>query len=179
MPPSVDVTAPSVGVDGLGSPPGWMGSPDGRNRASDGHWDGLATLLDGVFRFLAGISQSFCCVQDGNHRRRDQARLICYLDGLDDSIVRRQLEFRKMRRTERDASYSSLASLAVVSEEDELYTSLPTGINLHKVMSTPVLSDLMQDNTWLRTSGSEERLRKSGSEERLTSFPHGRSFPRR
>lgn len=51
-------------------------------------------------------------------QQRRAPPLVCYYS-LSDELVKRQLEFRKTRRVERNASYSSLSSLATVSEDLE------------------------------------------------------------
>ena len=69
-----------------------------------------------------------------------------------EELVKRQLEFRKVRRMERDTSYTSLASLAVVSEDSteiafEFDATLPPmSAGMRKIMSTPALSSLHRNN---------------------------------
>jgi hypothetical protein len=122
----------------------------------------------------------FCCDMDDSsglqkalreeeqRRKRATPRLICYLDGLSDELVRRQLNFRRKRRMERDASHTSLSSLAVVSEDledPEDWTdwddSEPRG--MHKTMSTPSMSTLFFDEAFqhLQASSSAEKLNEA------------------
>ena len=72
-------------------------------------------------------------------------RLKCYYD-VSDALVMRQLEYRKMRKTARDASTNSLSSLGSLSED--LEDSMPL------IQATPDSSFLMS----LSRSGSDARL---------------------
>ena len=70
---------------------------------------------------------------------RNAKRLVVFYD-LSHQIVQRQLEFRRAREFERDTSYSSLSSLATVSEELVLLTA--------DRASTPLTSALTAED-WL------------------------------
>ena len=77
-------------------------------------------------RSMLRAALRLCCLPeqtiDGIERRHMQrddggAHLICYLDGMSEELVRRQLEFRRTRKLERSASRTSLSSLDAVSED--------------------------------------------------------------
>ena len=77
-------------------------------------------------RSMLRAALRLCCLPeqtiDGIERRHMQrddggAHLICYLDGMSEELVRRQLEFRRLRKSTRDASYNSLTSLGTLSED--------------------------------------------------------------
>ena len=109
-------------------------------------------LLEIVWRAMLRGAIRLCCIPEDKieqiqwAQRRDRPRLICYLDGLSDEVVKRQLEIRKKRHIEREASHTSLSSLAVVSEVDELSLNLPTVPTcLRKNWSTPAMSELTHD----------------------------------
>ena len=82
-------------------------------------------LLGMLGRSMLRAALRLCCLPeqtiDGIERRHMQrddggAHLICYLDGMSEELVRRQLEFRRTRKLERSASRTSLSSLDAVSE---------------------------------------------------------------
>lgn len=83
----------------------------------------------------------------GSGGRSGAPKLKCYYDVSDD-LVMRQLAFRKMRKTARDASTNSLSSLGSVNEdlEEALMPVIPT---------TPDSSLLMAG---LSRNGSDARL---------------------
>ena len=108
-----------------------------------------AELLEIFCCHAVRLSLRLCCVPEDTieavQRQHRNPRLVCYLDGLSDEVVKRQLEFRKERKIQRENSQASLASLAIVSEEDESHfrqTPLP---DIRKTMSTPSLSSLHGD----------------------------------
>ena len=83
-------------------------------------------LLGMLGRSMLRAALRLCCLPeqtiDGIERRHMQrddggAHLICYLDGMSEELVRRQLEFRRTRKLERSASRTSLSSLDAVSED--------------------------------------------------------------
>lgn len=70
-------------------------------------------------------------------------QLNVYYDTTED-LVKRQLEFRKMRKTARDASSTSLSSLGVVSETDEeIMDVYEARYNMRHVHSMPDMSHRM------------------------------------
>ena len=124
-------------------------------------------LLEIIGRTALRAALRFCCVPEDSidthlqraaARQPGGARLICYLDGLSEDVVMRQLEFRKARKLKRDASHSSMTSLVAVSEEAEL-PQQPAKVEIPRTMSTPAMSSLV-DPVRLRVSSSDERLKK-------------------
>jgi len=127
-------------------------------------------LLDIIGRAALRAALRFCCVPEDSidthlqraaARQPGGARLICYLDGLSEDVVMRQLQFRKTRKLKRDASHSSMTSLVAVSEEAELpqHPSTHNHFDIPRTMSTPAMSSLI-DPVRLRASNSDERLKK-------------------
>ena len=89
-----------------------------------------------------------CCVPEdrievanAKWRQHRNPRLVCYLDGLSDEVVKRQLEFRKERWIQRENSNASLTSLAIVSEDDVLSVRQVPPEIIRKTMSTPALME--------------------------------------
>jgi hypothetical protein len=114
--------------------------------------------LEAVWDFVRTVALRFCCVNAEQQARREAPPLVCYYS-LGDDLVKRQLDFRRLRKSERDRSYNSLASLAVVSEEES--PSNPE-VLMKKVMSTPAMTNVLNDASAVRTSSSHERLRGLG-----------------
>lgn len=83
---------------------------------------------------LLRLALSFCgCDRPPACQITGAAPLKCYYD-MNDALVMRQLEFRRMRKTARDASTTSLSSLGTVSEYEE---------ELHMPHHTAAMSDIM------------------------------------
>ena len=72
-------------------------------------------MEDALFAWCRVALKLCGCDREMDHKI-GAPQLKCYYD-LDDQLVRRQLEFRRMRKTARDASYNSLSSLGTVGEE--------------------------------------------------------------
>mmetsp|Transcript_16534 Transcript_16534/g.33403 ORF Transcript_16534/g.33403 Transcript_16534/m.33403 type:complete len:139 (+) Transcript_16534:74-490(+) len=127
-----------------------------------------AELLGLCCRSMLRVALRLCCVPeeaiDGferRHMQRDKggARLICYLDGMSEELVRRQLEFRRTRKLERSASRTSLSSLDIVSEDSLLLFSGPlTPQALRRNVSTPVMGSFYPDDARMSVSNSSDRL---------------------
>ena len=135
-----------------------------------------AELFGMLGRVALRCSLRLCCVPEETiegierrHMRRDSgARLICYLDGVSDELVKRQLEFRRSRKLERSASKSSLSSLDIVSEESPLELALHSGglmgdfHGLRRNVSTPAMGSLYAEHGRMRHASSHERLARLG-----------------
>ena len=108
-------------------------------------------LLGLLGRWMLRASLKLCCVPEETvdsierrHMPRDSsgAHLICYLDGVSDELVRRQLEFRKSRKIERSASRTSLSSLDIVTEGHLLHS----GGLLRRNMSSPAMGSMLSSS---------------------------------
>ena len=87
----------------------------------------MEELLEIIYRAAQRLALRLCCMPEehiANIERRQRhnsgARLVCYLDGMSEQLVHRQLEFRKEHRMKRTASRTSMSSLSAVTESDEL-----------------------------------------------------------
>lgn len=134
-------------------------------------------ILQLLGSLLLRSALKLCCVPDAEidaierrQRKSDGARLICYLDGMSEQLVARQLEFRKERRLSRVASKNSLSSLGSVSENSELLPQrMPSGGTappMKRVMSTPSSMSGMS-SLQIEPRQMEPRVRNSSSDERL------------
>jgi len=129
----------------------------------------LPELLGLLGRFVVRCSLQLCCVPEETiegierrHMQRDSgARLICYLDGVSDELVKRQLEFRRTRKIERSASRTSLSSLDPVSEDSPFHSLVQDVPTLRRNVSTPTMSSAqLYSDPGLNGGG---RLRSSSS----------------
>ena len=77
-------------------------------------------------------------MRDSGAHARQPAHLICYLDGVSDELVKRQLEFRRSRKLER-SSTSISSSLDVVSEDSVLHGDSLGPATLRREKSAPQL----------------------------------------
>ena len=73
------------------------------------------------------------------------AHLICYLDGVSDELVKRQLEFRRSRKLER-SSISISSSLDIVSEDSVLHGDSLRPATLRREKSAPAEEGLTPAN---------------------------------
>ena len=125
-------------------------------------------MLAWLGRLILRAALRLCCLPeetiDGIERRHMQrddggAHLICYLDGVSEELVRRQLEFRRTRKLERSASRSSLSSLDMVGEDSLLHSGGLLGTAaLRRNLSTPAMGSLHGDHAPMFSSKSSDRL---------------------
>ena len=130
-------------------------------------------LLGMLGRSMLRAALRLCCLPeqtiDGIERRHMQrddggAHLICYLDGMSEELVRRQLEFRRTRKLERSASRTSLSSLDAVSEDGLLD---PGGLlGIRRNLSTPAIGSIHGDHAPMFSSKSSDRLHVLARRER-------------
>jgi len=136
-------------------------------------------LLGMLGRSMLRAALRLCCLPeqtiDGIERRHMQrddggAHLICYLDGVSEELVRRQLEFRRTRKLERSASRTSLSSLDAVSEDGLLDPGalLHSGglLGIRRNLSTPAIGSLHGDRAPMFSSNSSDRLHLLARRER-------------
>ena len=117
----------------------------------------MMPLEDAFFQWCR-TALRICGCTEGQYNDRSAPQLICYLDGLSDEVVKRQLQFRKARKMERDMSHSSLNSLVPVSEDLE-FQPFDDRIGMPKTMSTPAMASLLLDaGIAIPYSNSEEQL---------------------
>ncbi len=145
-------------------------------------------LLGMLGRSMLRAALRLCCLPeqtiDGIERRHMQrddggAHLICYLDGMSEELVRRQLEFRRTRKLERSASRTSLSSLDAVSEDGLLDPGglLHSGglLGIRRNLSTPAIGSIHGDHAPMFSSKSSDRLhvlaRRERPRERARSLP--------
>ena len=146
----------------------------------------MGELLEIIYRAALRAALRMCCMPEehiANIERRQRhdsgARLICYLDGMSEELVHRQLEFRKEHKMKRVASRTSMSSLSAVSESSELmlgsHGSRPKPSSaMQRTMSTPAsMSSLdgsgaspIRRNT-SGGSGGAGRVRASSSDEQM------------
>lgn len=145
-----------------------------QSAASSRRMAATTELLGWLGRSMLRAALKLCCLPDETidgierrHMQRDAggAHLICYLDGVSEELVRRQLEFRRTRKLERSASRTSLSSLDMVSEDSLLQSGglLHSGgllgtEALRRNLSTPAMGSLHGDHAPMFSSKSSDRL---------------------
>ena len=143
------------------------------------HMAATLDLLGMLGRSMLRAALRLCCLPeqtiDGIERRHMQrddggAHLICYLDGMSEELVRRQLEFRRTRKLERSASRTSLSSLDAVSEDGLLDPGglLHSGglLGIRRNLSTPAIGSIHGDHALMFSSKSSDRLHVLARRER-------------
>ena len=122
-------------------------------------------------RLILRSALRLCCLPevtiDGIERRHMQrddggAHLICYLDGVSEELVWRQLEFRRTRKLERSASRTSLSSLDILCEDSPLHSGgLLRPVALRRNLSTPAMGSFYTEHAPI-SSKSSDRLHLLG-----------------
>ena len=150
-----------------------------QSAASSRRMAATTELLGWLGRSMLRAALRLCCLPeqtiDGIERRHMQrddggAHLICYLDGMSEELVRRQLEFRRTRKLERSASRTSLSSLDAVSEDGLLDPGglLHSGglLGIRRNLSTPAIGSIHGDHALMFSSKSSDRLHVLARRER-------------
>ena len=147
----------------------------------------LGELLEIIYRAALRGALRLCCMPEEHianierrHRHDSGARLICYLDGMSEDLVHRQLEFRKEHKMKRVASRTSMSSLSAVSESyDELmlgsHGSRPKESSaIQRTMSTPASMSSLEGSSLVgqrpmrrNTGGGGGRVRALSSDEQM------------
>ena len=103
-------------------------------------------LLEWLGRSVAKAALRLCVpaetindIERKHVRDSGGAHLICYLDGVSDELVKRQLEFRRSRKLERSSSSIS-SSLDIVSEDSVLRGDSLRPATLRREKSAPAMS---------------------------------------